>query len=113
MVDGSVSTTSDLRTITDPLQHTTTFNYTGARALTRIQDPLGHVTTITPAASGQTLSVSTFAGTTQFGYDGGLVSSLTDGLGHTNAQTLDGAGRPVLLVDPLATPGTPDGACGQ
>ena len=101
VTDGTFATTSDLRTITDPLQHTTTFNYNGARALTSIQDPLGHVTTITPAASGHTLSVMTFAGTTQFGYSGGLVSAATDGMGHTSSQTLDGAGRPVLLVDPL------------
>ena len=44
------ATTSDLRTITDPLQHTTTFNYNGAQALTTIQDPLGHVTTIDASA---------------------------------------------------------------
>jgi YD repeat-containing protein len=39
--------------VTDPLNHTTTFGYDSAGNLTTITDPLSHTTTLTYNAAGQ------------------------------------------------------------
>ena len=45
-------TFSQVTSVTDPLNHTTTFGYDTHGALTSITDPLNHTTTLTPDATG-------------------------------------------------------------
>ncbi len=95
-----------IATITDPVGRVTTFGYEqtyyecryivstdrGDRCgfggfhqrLTMVTDPYGRMVTYTYDASGQVISVSRGPGqTTQYGYNGGLLTSITDALGAT------------------------------
>jgi len=72
--------------VTDPLDHTTTFTRDGLGNVTAITDPLTHQTTLTYTPQGQPLTVTTPAGQTQVGYDGGDLVSVTDALGRTTTR---------------------------
>jgi RHS repeat-associated protein len=90
-----------LATVTDPLFHTTSFSHDAKGSVTSVTDPLNHETTFTHNAAGQPLTVTTPAGMTQIGYEGGDVTSVTDGLGRTTSRFNDGGGRVVSVTDPL------------
>jgi RHS repeat-associated protein len=96
---GTYTTFSQLETMTDPLQHTTTLEYNASGALTSATDPLTHQVTVVPDAAGRPSSMTNFAGTTQFGYDGGDLVSITDARGHTSTRFLDAGGREVSRTD--------------
>ena len=89
-------------TITDPLQHTTSFEYDAAGNLTRIIDPLQHATAFTYNPQGLTMSVTdALQHTTSFGYTGGDLTSVTDPLGRVTTRLLDGLGRVRTVINPL------------
>ena len=67
--------------------------------MTAITDPLSHQTTLTYNAAGQPLTVTTPAGTTQFGYDSGDLATITDPLGRTSSQFIDAVGRLVRTTN--------------
>jgi RHS repeat-associated protein len=95
-----------MTSLTDPLNHTINFGYDTSGNLTSVTDPLTHQTTMTYNAAGQFTSVSdpagsNPAGTWQFGYTGGDLTSVIDPLGRTATRITDGGGRLVVGVDPL------------
>jgi RHS repeat-associated protein len=95
-------TYSQVTSVTDPLNHTTTFGYSANGALTSITDALNHTTTITPHPTGQPAAIQTpLSHTTQFTYEAGDLVAITDPLGRTTQRFLDGAGRVVAVTDPL------------
>jgi RHS repeat-associated protein len=95
-------TYSQVTSVTDPLNHTTTFGYSPSGALTSVTDPLNHTTTITPHPTGQPAAIQTpLNHTTTFTYDAGDLVTITDPLGRTTQRFLDGAGRVVAATDPL------------
>ena len=112
---GSPCTTvfNQVTAVTDPLGHSTTFGYDGAgKNVTSVTDALQHAVTVAPNSDGQPGSVTTFAGTVQFGYGttqaqlglpGDLVSITVDpaNLNLTARRTLDLAGRIVRLQAPM------------
>ncbi|TNY26229.1 hypothetical protein BV497_09855 [Fulvimonas soli] len=86
-------------TVTDPLNHATTFSYTDG-CMTGITDALGHSTTITCNAYGQPVSITDPLGhTVSYGYDGYALRTRTDALGRVTTFTLDGLGRPIATQD--------------
>ena len=93
---------SQLATITDPLNHTTTLSHDAAGSLTAIIDPLGHQTSIAYSTNGMPVSVTDPLGNmAQFAYDGTDLVALTDALGNTTTRFVDGAGRIAAITDPL------------
>lgn len=95
-------TFGQVTSVTDSLNHTTTFGYDTHGALTRITDPLTHATTITPGVTGQPVAITDALNhTTQFTHDAGDLVATTDPLGRTTTRFLDGAGRVVQVTDPL------------
>ncbi|MGH2459982.1 MAG: RHS repeat-associated core domain-containing protein, partial [Chloroflexota bacterium] len=106
---GAVTTTmtydptfNQLTSITDPLNHTTSFGYDSAGNLTTVTDPLSHQTTLTYNAAGEPLTTTDPLGhTIQFAYDGGDLASVTDPLGNTSTRFVDAVGRLVSTTDPL------------
>jgi len=90
-----------LASVTDPLSHTTTFTRDSVGNVTAITDALSHQTTFSHTASGQPLTVTTPAGTTTFGYDGGDLVGNTDPLGRTTSRFIDAVGRPVRATNPM------------
>jgi len=95
------ATYNQLAGITDALTHTTAFDRTYGGFLGRITDPLGHQVTMLSNTEGQTTSVTDATGTTQLEYAGSSLVAVTDPAGATMRRTVDGAGRPILLVDAL------------
>jgi YD repeat-containing protein len=67
-----------LASVTDPLTHTTTLTRDTWGNVVMITDPLSHQTTFTYNGSGQPLTATTAAGTTQFMYLGGDLVGVTD-----------------------------------
>jgi RHS repeat-associated protein len=94
-----------LRTVTDPLDHTTTFTYDPEGHLTRITDPLSHKTTFTYDGAGRPRTASRHVGTqtltTTFGYDGPDLVAVKDPLGRVMSLVPDALGRTVTVKDPL------------
>jgi len=89
-------------TITDPLDHTTTFGYDVHGNLTSITDPLQHQTTFGYNSRGQRTSVTNaLQHTTTFVYQGGDLKSVTDPLSRTTTRVTDAAGRLLAVTDPL------------
>jgi RHS repeat-associated protein len=87
-------------TITDPLNHTTSFEYDTLGRVTRITDPLGHETTFTHNSAGQPLTVVNDLGeTVQLAYDLGDLVTITNPLGHSTTQYFDAAGRRLRVTD--------------
>ena len=87
--------------LTDPLNHTTTYDYNAQGALTNITDQLSHGVTLTPNSSGNITGTADTTGTTQVFYTQGLVTRFVDAAGGSIERTLDAAGRPVSQTDPL------------
>ncbi len=76
---------------TDGNGHTTTFTYTERKVSRTVTDPLGRVTSYD----------YTFGGCSSCGSGGSLVSSVTDGNGHTTWYDYDLMGRQTGVADPL------------
>jgi YD repeat-containing protein len=90
-------------TISDPLNHTTTFTYeaSGARHLRSIADPLTHQTSLSYDLQGQPQTITTPAGTTQLSYEGGDLATITDPLGKVTTRFTDPGGRLISVTSPL------------
>jgi RHS repeat-associated protein len=87
---------------TDPLGHTTTYEYDSTGSLIGQTDPLGHQTAYAYNLSGQTVSVTDpLSQTTQLNYDRGDLISVTTPLGHTTSRFVDAAGRGLSLKNAL------------
>ncbi len=92
---------NQVKTVTDPLGHTTTFNYDIEGNLVSVTDALNHTTTFATNATGQPASTTTALGqVTQMTYDLGDVVAITDPLGNTTNRLLDPAGRLINMTDP-------------
>jgi len=69
--------------------------------LSTITDALNHQTTFTYNSAGQPLTVTNALNeTVTFGYSGGDLVSVTSPLGHVTTLLTDGAGRVVRTTDP-------------
>ncbi|MGH9828496.1 MAG: DUF6531 domain-containing protein, partial [Blastocatellia bacterium] len=80
---------SQLTSLTDPLSHVWTLAHDGNGNLTAVTDPLGHQVTASYNGAGQITSLANAAGTLQFGYAGGDLSSITDPLGKVTTLFTD------------------------
>jgi len=94
-------TFNQVATITDPLNHTTTFIYDSAGNLERVRDANNNETVYTYNGVGQPLTVTTPAGTTQFVYEFGDLVSVIDPLGNVTARGMDAIGRLQSMTNPL------------
>ena len=93
----------ELATITDPLNHITTFGYDSAGNMTLFQDAVGNTINFTYYPDGQVKTATDQASDeTQFGYDSaGDLTSVIDPNNHQTTATYDGAGRLTSVTDPL------------
>jgi RHS repeat-associated protein len=83
-----------IKTITDPLNHTTTYAYDAASNLVSITDPLQHATTFGYNGQGQLTSITdSLQHTTTFGYNGGDLTTITDPLMRVSTRFTDAGGR--------------------
>jgi RHS repeat-associated protein len=88
------ATFGKITSVTDPLNHTTTFSYDTHGNLVSALDPLGNRTSWTYNAAGQVLTATDPNGnTTTFGYTAGNLTSITDPLGRSVSFTYDNVGR--------------------
>jgi RHS repeat-associated protein len=93
---------NQVATVTDPLQHTTTYGYDDAGNLTTVTDPLQHTTTFGYNAHGQRTSVTdALQHTTTFGYSGPDLTAITDPLNRVTTWFTDAIGRVLTITDPL------------
>jgi RHS repeat-associated protein len=87
-------------TITDPLEHTTSYGYDAAGNLTSTTDPLQHQTTFAYNSIGQlTSTTDALQHTTTFGYSGGDLTTVTDPLSRVTTRFVDAGGRLVAITD--------------
>ncbi len=92
----------DVTSITDPLNHTTTFTYDEKHNLIAAADPLNNATTFTYNGVGQPLSVKdALNNTTEFTYENGDVVAVTDPRGQIGSAFIDSAGRVLRTRSPL------------
>jgi YD repeat-containing protein len=93
---------NQLETVTDPLNHTTTFQYDGVGNLLSITDPLNHQTTFTSNSAGQVATATdAMQNTIQFSYDAGDLVGITDPLGNSTTRFADNVGRLVSVTNAL------------
>jgi RHS repeat-associated protein len=91
-----------VKTVTDPLNHTTAFTHDSRGSVIAVTDPLDHQTTLTYNPAGQVATITNpFNHTTTLGYWVGDLSSTTTALGHTATQFVDAAGRTLRATDAL------------
>jgi RHS repeat-associated protein len=84
----------DATSITDPLNHTSTFDYDDKHNLIAAIDPLSHTATFTYNGAGQPLSAKDpLNNTTQLTYENGDLVAVTDPKGVTGSAFIDSAGR--------------------
>src|SRR5262249_25409415 len=96
-----VTAFNQITSITDPLNHTNSFGYdTSGANRTSVTDANQNTSTIVPNADGQPASITTFAGTIQFGYTNGDLTFTTDQTNNTTRRTFDPAGRLIRLQSP-------------
>jgi RHS repeat-associated protein len=94
--------TSEVATITDPLLHTTTFDYDTHGNRTKVTDALSHQTVYTYNPGGQVTSIrDPLQHTTTFEYTGPDLTKTTDPLGRVTLRFFDAAGRLLAQTDPL------------
>jgi RHS repeat-associated protein len=92
---------NQVATISDPLNHTTTYGYDAAGNLTSIRDPLQHQTTFTSNGQGQVTSVTdALEHTTTFEYAGADLTTITDPLNRVTTRFVDAAGRVLMVTNP-------------
>ncbi len=91
-----------LEKVTDSTSRTLTFKYNGEGLIESIKDPLGHVVSYTYVAKGGLASVSIEGKVRwEFGYTATspyLLTSVTDGRGHTTTDEYDGSHRVIKEV---------------
>jgi RHS repeat-associated protein len=91
-----------IASVTDPLNHTTSFDYDASGNLTKMTDPLGHQITVTYNSAGQPLTITDpLNHTTTLTYDGTDLAAISDPLGGITRYFVDGAGRVLTLTDPM------------
>jgi RHS repeat-associated protein len=95
--------TSDLGSVTNALQKTTTFTYDERGRFTGFTDPLGHRVQATSNTFGQTVALDDGAGLTSLTYSDATISTLTNPLGQTSTYTYDGLGRVRVSTSPIGT----------
>jgi len=88
-------TFNQVKTVTDPLNHTATYDYDAFGNVTSIKNPrpFTQPTTLTYNTDNQPVTVTTFAGTTTFGYEGADLISVTDPAGKVTTRVSDAIGR--------------------
>lgn len=92
---------SQLTSVTDPLNNTTSITLDNFGNPQTITDPLMHQTTMTFNPAGQPLTViDALNDKTQFGYSAGDLSSITDPLNRITNRFTDSVGRIVSVTDP-------------
>ena len=90
--------------MTDPLLHTTLYGYDTQGRLTSVTNALGKTWSVNPDSSGRPRSITSPApigATTNFGYSGADLITVTDPLNRVTTRAPDGAGRLVSLQDAL------------
>ncbi len=86
---------------TNPLNHSTTYEYGPKYELLTVTDPLGHKTTYEYNSSGQPTAVkNALEKSTTFTYSLGDLTSVTDPLSRTTKQYVDGLGRVMSITQP-------------
>jgi RHS repeat-associated protein len=92
---------SEVATITDPLTHTTTFEYDASGNRKSVTDALNHKTSFEYNAAGQVTSVTDpLQHTTTFEYAGPDLVKITDPLGRVTQRFFDAGGRLLAETDP-------------
>jgi RHS repeat-associated protein len=92
---------SEIVTITDPLNHTTTLSYDERGNRESVTDALNHTTTFAYNLAGQVTSVTDpLQHTTTFDYAGPDVEKITDPLGRVTQRFFDAGGRMLSETDP-------------
>jgi len=95
-------TFNQLSSVTDSLNHTTSFGYDVKGNLISVTDPLNHQTTYGYNTAGQlTSSTDALQHTTQLIYETGDLVEVRDPLGRVIRNFVDGAGRVVRVTNPL------------
>jgi RHS repeat-associated protein len=93
---------SEIATITDPLNHTTTFTYDARGNRESVTDALNHTVTLTYNLAGQITSLTDpLQHTTTYDYVGPDLVKITDPLGRITQRTYDAAGRMLAETDPM------------
>jgi RHS repeat-associated protein len=93
--------TNELTKVTDPLGHSTKYEYGSKSELLTITDPLGHKTTAEYNSSGQPTVIKNALGkSTTYAYELGLLSSITDADSRTTKQFVDGVGNVTSVTRP-------------
>jgi RHS repeat-associated protein len=93
---------NEIATITDPLDHTTTFDYDANGLLESLTGPLNNETSFTYNPAGQMLTATDpLDRTVQFAYDAGDLVSVTDALDRTVTRYVDAAGRVIRSTNAL------------
>jgi RHS repeat-associated protein len=95
--------TADLTALVDPVQDRTTRGYDAVGRMLRQTDPRSRITSFVPDALNRLTSIGDAAGgATRFGYDpNGNLLSLTDALGHATTYHPNDMDRIDLRTDPL------------
>ncbi|HEU4890872.1 MAG TPA: RHS repeat-associated core domain-containing protein [Vicinamibacterales bacterium] len=92
----------DIATVTDPLNHTTTYGYDDAGDLRSVTDALQHSTTLEYNGQGQiTATTDALQHTTRFDYVGGDLVATTDPLMRVTRRFIDAGGRLLSVTDPM------------
>jgi len=96
------SSFNQIASVTDPLNHTSSFGYDSHGNLISVIDALNNQTAVAYNSAGQPTSVTDpLSNTIQFGYSGGDLASVTNPLSQTTSRFVDGAGRVVSVTNPL------------
>jgi RHS repeat-associated protein len=113
-VNAQVGNFGDVRVVTDPLAHTSTYTYDAARNVVSLKDGDGNVTSYTYDAAGAVTKVTRPDTTTLLTdyWPDGTVKDQVDGAGHTTSYAYDPLARVTGVTDPLnrTTSATYDGA---
>lgn len=89
-----------LASVTDPLQHTSSFAYDTFGNLASATDPLTHHTTFTHSDAGQVTSITDpLSNTVTFSYMNGDLIGILDPVGNASSQFMDPAGRVISTTD--------------
>jgi len=92
---------SEVATITDPLQDTTTFEYDERGNRKSIIDALNHKTSFASNVAGQVIAVTDpLQHTTTFEYAGPDLVKITDPLGRVTQRFVDAGGRMLTQTNP-------------
>lgn len=91
---------NQVASVTNALNHTTTYNYDSKGNLISVTNPLNHTTTFAYNSAGQLVSITDpLQQTSQFIYDSGDLVQMKDPLNRTTSIFVDGAGRVQRVSD--------------